>query len=223
MSHQPSEDAKELTADSCSLQHSLLGHESSVHIEDFDEEACESQNYGRKRTPKTADFRSSRRKLIALTLPHIKWLIWGCIVLLIRLPFSLSMPHWVASTIGALVSHEGKHVVLKYIFILFCCGTIDSILDFWCVFLFSYAKQRIIRDLRLRLFSAILQQEVGFFDSVKSGDLNSRLNADCGIMANDLTSVFRFTIEALVRIAGISGYMFYFEPKLALLTVRFDY
>jgi ATP-binding cassette subfamily B (MDR/TAP) protein 9 len=28
-------------------------------------------------------------------------------------------------------------------------------------------------------------------------------------MANDLTWVFRFTIEALVRIGGISGYMFY--------------
>ena len=33
-----------------------------------------------------------------------------------------------------------------------------------------------------------------------------RLRAE---MANDLTWVFRFTIEALVRIGGISGYMFY--------------
>ena len=36
-----------------------------------------------------------------------------------------------------------------------------------------------------------------------------RLTCDLAEMANDLTWVFRFTIEALVRIGGISGYMFY--------------
>ena len=38
-------------------------------------------------------------------------------------------------------------------------------------------------------------------------------------MANDLTWVFRFAIEALVRIGGIMGYMFIFEPRLALVAV----
>lgn len=36
-------------------------------------------------------------------------------------------------------------------------------------------------------------------------------------MANDLTWVFRFTIEALVRIGGISAYMFYRSWRLALV------
>ena len=41
-----------------------------------------------------------------------------------------------------------------------------------------------------------------------------RLRAE---MANDLTWVFRFTIEALVRIGGISGYMFYRRYSFYLL------
>ena len=37
-------------------------------------------------------------------------------------------------------------------------GVIDSLLDFWCVYLFSgHAQQRIIRGLRLDLFGAILR------------------------------------------------------------------
>ena len=36
-------------------------------------------------------------------------------------------------------------------------------------------------------------------------------------MANDLTWVFRFTIEALVRIGGIIVYMFFRSWQLALL------
>eukprot|EP00941_MAST-03F_sp_MAST-3F-sp1_P002512 g2512.t1 len=173
----------------------------------------------KKPEKRKTDFRSSRRKLIALTFPHMKWLVAGCLVLLIRLPFSLAMPHWVATTIGALISHRGKAAVIRLVVILFVCGSIDALLDFWCVFLFAYTQQNIIKDLRLRLFSTLLQQEVSFFDSVKSGDLNSRLNADCGIMASDLTTVFRFTIESVVRICGISVYMFFFEPRLALVAV----
>ena len=88
-------------------------------------------------------------------------------------------------------------------------GIVDSLMDFWCVFLFGYTQQRIIRDLRLDVFKAVLSQEVGFFDEHSSGDITSRLTADCSEMANDLTWVFRFTIEALVRIGGIAGYMFF--------------
>mgnify|MGYP005696020291 CR=1 FL=1 len=64
------------------------------------------------------------------------------------------------------------------------------------------AQQKIIRGLRLRLFRAILRQDIAFFDTTQSGEIASRLTADCAEMANDLTWVFRFTIEALVRDDG---------------------
>jgi ABC-type multidrug transport system fused ATPase/permease subunit len=90
--------------------------------------------------------------------------------------------------------------------------------DFWCAYLFMYCQQKIIRQLRVDLLAAILRQEVGFFDVRETGELNSRLTADTGEMANDLTWVFRFTIEALIRIGGIVGYMFLAEWRLALVT-----
>jgi hypothetical protein len=45
-----------------------------------------------------------------------------------------------------------------YILCLVVCGTIDSLLDFWNYFLFGYAQQRLIKDLRLCLFRKILSQ-----------------------------------------------------------------
>jgi len=38
-------------------------------------------------------------------------------------------------------------------------------------------------------------------------------------MANDLTWVFRFTIEAMVRIGGIIAYMFFRSWRLGLLAM----
>ena len=46
-----------------------------------------------------------------------------------------------------------------------------------------------MRDVRIDTFSAIMKQNVGFFDDKTSGELASRLNSDCGEMASDLVSL----------------------------------
>lgn len=80
-------------------------------------------------------------------------------------------------------------------------------------------QQSIIRDLRLDLFRALLRMEIGFFDANKTGDITSRLTSDTAEMANDLTWVFRFSLEALVRIGGTMAYMLVRSWRLGLLSV----
>mmetsp|Transcript_62980 Transcript_62980/g.150695 ORF Transcript_62980/g.150695 Transcript_62980/m.150695 type:complete len:780 (+) Transcript_62980:178-2517(+) len=157
---------------------------------------------------------SNLASLVALARPEATWLAAGCLVLLVRLPFSLAIPHYVSETIGALNDKEEKTVWFS-IGAIFFCGTMDAMLDFWNIFFFGFAKSRIIKAVRLKLFANILRQEVAFFDTIPSGDLSSRLNSDTAEMSNDLTWVLRFTIEATVRMTGIIGYMLYKSPKLA--------
>ncbi len=121
-------------------------------------------------------------RLLKLARPQVTYLYIGCITLLIRLPFSLSIPHFVSTTLGALSNGDFDRARGE-IFWLFLLGTIDAFLDFWCIFWFGYTNQRIVRGVRVDTFAAILRQEVGFFDSHNSGELSSRLNSDCGEMA----------------------------------------
>eukprot|EP00940_MAST-03C_sp_MAST-3C-sp2_P002706 g2706.t1 len=170
-----------------------------------DEARCEKRGYGTS-------------QLLELTKPHSRMLWISCCVLLVRLPLSLSIPHWVAETIGALSDgdYERANWNVGY---LVACGTGDAILDFWVYFLFGLVQQRIIRDLRLELFRAILRQEIGYFDSNQTGEITSRLVSDCAEMANDLTWVFRFTLEASVRIGGTVVYMLVRSWRLGLLAL----
>ena len=92
-------------------------------------------------------------------------------------------------------------------------------LIFWCVYLFGVAQQKIILDLRRDVFKALLSQDMEFHDKTSSGEMTSRLTADCAEMANDLTWVFRFLIEAMVRIGGIMGYMLVRSWRLSLLAL----
>jgi ABC-type multidrug transport system fused ATPase/permease subunit len=120
-----------------------------------------------------------------LAKPQVFYLYLGCAVLLVRLPFSLSIPHFVSTTLGALARGDFTGARME-ILLLFILGTVDAALDFWCVFLFGYAKERIVRGVRIDTFASILRQEITFFDKHTSGELSSRLSSDCGEMAGGM-------------------------------------
>ena len=158
------------------------------------------------------------KRLIKLAGPHTFYLYTGCVVLLIRLPFSLSIPHFVSETLGALARSDYAEAKTS-IFLLFALGSVNAALDFWCVYLFGLTNLKITKGVRIDTFRAILRQDVAFFDFTKSGDLASRLNSDCGEMGGDLTWFFRFSIESVVRIVSIVTYMLWRSPKLGACTI----
>ena len=80
----------------------------------------------------TSRIRGTQR-LLAVAAPQVVYLYIGCITLLIRLPFSLSIPHFVSTTLGALADREFDRARREIIW-LFILGTIDAFLDFWCIF-----------------------------------------------------------------------------------------
>jgi len=209
----------------------LLGEgqgQSNVDIEASTETASgntdgETNTAGNADSDNGADgFASSRitgtRRLIKLAAPEMLWIYLGCVVLLIRLPFSIAQPHFVSTTLGAL-SRQDWAAAKTEILLLFVMGIIDAVLDFWVLFLFGFAKENIVKGVRLDTFKAILRQEVAFFDENSSGALTSRLTSDCGEMAGDLTWFFRFSIESIVRIIGVVTYMMVRSPTLGLCAV----
>eukprot|EP00977_Amphora_coffeiformis_P006239 scaffold1341_cov178-Amphora_coffeaeformis.AAC.16 len=161
----------------------------------------------------TSRVRGSRR-LLQMAASQVMYLYLGCAVLLLRLPFSLAIPHFVSTTLTALAlgHYADAH---REILTLAVCGSIDAFLDFWCIFLFGYANLRIVKRVRLDLFQRLLHMECAFLDAHHSGTLTSRLNSDCSAMASDLTWFFRFSIESVVRIVGIAVYMLIRSPQLA--------
>jgi len=176
----------------------------------------EQQQRQQQQSKKSNNRRKATMRLLKLAAPQKMTLYAGCLVLLVRLPFSLSIPHFVASSLGHL-STSDYDAARDDVLYLLLCGTIDAMLDFWCVYLFGVANQRIIKTVRLTLFQKILGFEVGFFDKNKTGELISRLTADTTEMAGDLTWFFRFSIESIVRISGIVTYMLITSPKLGFV------
>mmetsp|Transcript_12446 Transcript_12446/g.23015 ORF Transcript_12446/g.23015 Transcript_12446/m.23015 type:complete len:804 (+) Transcript_12446:230-2641(+) len=177
----------------------------------------ERSSEGQTSTEATSRLRGTSR-LLKLAGSESLYLWVGIAVLIIRLPFSLAIPHFVSTTISCLIN-ENYDGAKRDVLLIFLLGTVDSILDYWCIFLFGKAKENIVRAVRIDTFSSILRQEQAFFDKSNTGDLISRLTSDCGEMSGDLTWFFRFSVEASVRIIGISVYMVLRSPILGLCTL----
>jgi len=182
-------------------------------LQDQEEETDEALDEENDEPQEPASRLQGTRRLLQLAAPQVVYLYSGCLVLLVRLPFSLSIPHFVSSTLAAAAAGDWEEA-RRHVGCILVLGTIDAALDFWCVFLFGLANQRIVKSLRTDLFRRLLGQEVAFFDKESSGTLTSRLTADCSAMASDLTWFFRFSIESVVRITGIAIYMVVRSPLL---------
>ena len=83
--------------------------------------------------------------------------------------------------------------------------------------LFSLAGERGVRRVRERLYQRLLEQEIGFFDSSRTGELISRLGTDSAtiqsLVAANVSMVFRHVITAL----GGIGLLFVTSPRLTVV------
>lgn len=86
---------------------------------------------------------------------------------------------------------------------------------------FGYADQRIVRGVRIDTFASLLKQDVGFFDAHTSGELASRINADCGAMAGDLVSYHcDERVQAIFQTKNTELTSFFFLVRLGSFVFR---
>ena len=85
--------------------------------------------------------------------------------------------------------------------------------------LLSIAGERIVARLRRRLFSALLDQEVAFFDTMRTGDIMTRLTADTQVVQRAVTRTAVNSVQSLLIVSGGVGMLFYTSPTLATLSL----
>lgn len=82
-------------------------------------------------------------------------------------------------------------------------------------YLFSSSGSRIVADLRKSLLSALLRQEIGFFDFQEVGELTNRLAADVEELRDVLTQNLAALLQALVMGCGSAAMLVYLAPRLS--------
>ncbi|VDP14192.1 unnamed protein product [Heligmosomoides polygyrus] len=84
---------------------------------------------------------------------------------------------------------------------------------------FTYAHATIDRQIRNDLFRAVTKQEIGFFDANKTGEICSRLTADCQTMSNTLSLYMNVLTRNLTMLFGSLIFMTLLSWRLSMITL----
>lgn len=135
------------------------------------------------------------RRLLALSRPYRGLLIAAGLLMLVSTGISLSLPLVSRAALDRVLQTRQIHALDRLAAFLFGLVALSAIVSFAQFLLVSYAGNRIVLDMRRRLFAHLQRLPVAFFDRTRSGDLASRLSNDVGLIQQSLT-------DDLVRLLG---------------------
>ena len=141
------------------------------------------------------------RRLLALAKPEWRRLVVATIFLLVGGTASLAYPRVIGILIDAAV--EGGIATINFaavaMAIIFAVQAVAAALRYY---LFSIAGERIVTRLREQVYRSIIDQEIGFFDARKTGELTSRITADAAVLQNTVSVNLSMGLRNLVMVAG---------------------
>ena len=86
-------------------------------------------------------------------------------------------------------------------------------------FFVSLLGERVVADLRQRLYGHLLGLDPAFFETTRSGELVSRLSADTELLRSLVGSSISVALRSFVMVLGSIGMMFVTSPRLATYTM----
>lgn len=82
-------------------------------------------------------------------------------------------------------------------------------------FFVSVLGERVVADLRARLYGHLLDLDAAFHDRTRSGELVSRLSADTELLRGLVASTMSIALRSVVTVVGGVGMLFATSPRLA--------
>ena len=82
---------------------------------------------------------------------------------------------------------------------------------------FTIVGARVNVRLRVKLMDALLAQDIGFFDTTKTGDITSRLSSDTTLVGDQVSLNVNVFLRSLVQAIGVLLFMFLVSWQLSVL------
>ncbi len=159
------------------------------------------------------------KRLFSLALPEAPILAVGTVALLVGSVVTLVVPKGVGGLIGAVVQPEGQARLDQLTLALVGVAVVVALSSFARAYFYTLAGERVVARLRRDLFSSIVRQEVGFFDSQRTGELVNRLSSDTAVLQNSVTVNVSMALRYTVQAIGCLTMLFLIHWRLSLIMV----
>jgi ATP-binding cassette subfamily B protein len=165
--------------------------------------------------------RETLKRLFSLARPEAKTLGLGTIFLLLGTVTTLLYPQAIGLIFEAAFSPSAKGTkLIDYAaLVMTAIFLVQGVAIALRSYLFTVAGERIVTHLRRDLYARILQQEIGFFDQRRTGELINRLASDTTVLQNTVSVNISMGLRYLASVLGTLALLLYTSPILTLLMI----
>lgn len=156
------------------------------------------------------------KKIFRLARPETKTLLIAGFFLAIASVCQLAYPQVIRNMVDQALQAKDLDKINQIVILILIVFAVQAVASTIRYFLFTMAGERIVKQLRKDLYSAILRQEIAFFDFNKTGELISRISSDTTILQNAVSVNISMGLRNLASALGGLVLMIYTSPKLAM-------
>jgi ABC transporter fused permease/ATP-binding protein len=156
-------------------------------------------------------------RIVALAKPERRRLLIGTFFLIVGSAASLILPQRLKAVIDGALTGRSLQNIDREALAMAAIALVFGVAIALRFMAFNVAGERIVARLRERLYHAIMDQEVGFFDARRTGELTSRLSSDAGVLQNTVSVNVSMVLRAGAQAIGGVGFLFYTSPLLTAL------
>ena len=127
-----------------------------------------------------------------------------------------AVPYLYGKVIDAIAINPDVDAFRRYMLLLLLTALITGIFTGLRGSTFIVIGGRFCQRLRQNLFEALLEQELDFFGATKTGDVTSRLSADCQKVGDQVTLNVNVFLRSVIQVFFTLGFMVVINWRLAL-------
>ena len=132
---------------------------------------------------------------------------------------SLAPPYIMKIIIDEILPSKGFYPLLAALAILLGIAATRMILSFASDYLYAWASNRIVRDIRVELFWHLMNLPLRFHYQQQTGELVFRLNSDVGVVQSVLTSCALRFLHNVLTLIGLAAVLSYLNVTLFLFSI----
>jgi len=108
---------------------------------------------------------------------------------------------------------------LNLILVIFVIAVaIMSVAGYYRSYLINSASEKVIADLRKKIYDHVIRVSAEFFEITKTGDVVSRLSVDTAVLYNVISNTISFLLRNLILFVGGMCFLFITSIKLSIIS-----
>lgn len=186
------------------------------------------------------EYQSSWADIVEFVLPDKYWILLATFFLFAAAICNVYIPHFTGKILDALVGtddnnddgipqsddnnddHGGSSILkipgfVTNIEMLVLVSILGGVFAGCRGAIFSTVGARCNARLRVQLMDSLLCQDIGFYDTTRTGDITSRLSSDTTLVGSAVTNNVNVFLRSVVRATGVLIFMCFISWQLTLL------